>query len=67
MSRRFLPCQAPGQAAMAPSRMLRLASGTSSGSVTVCEMPRPWHTGQAPVAVLGENASESRRRSDPAG
>ena len=59
MSRRFLPCHAPGQAAIAPSRMLSEVSGTSEDSVTVCAIPRPWHSGQAPAAVLGENASES--------
>ncbi|MCY1235427.1 hypothetical protein D9M72_480420 [compost metagenome] len=59
MSRRFLPCHAPGQAAMAPSAMLSEVSGTREDSLTVWAMPRPWHTGQAPAAVLGENASES--------
>ena len=59
MSRRFLPCHAPGHAAMAPSRMLSEGSGTREDSVTVCAIPRPWHSGQAPAAVLGENASES--------
>ena len=60
MSRRFLPCHAPGQAAMAPSRMLSEVSGSSDASLTVCAMPSPWHSGQAPAAVLGENASESK-------
>ena len=59
MSRRFLPCQAPGHAAMAPSRMVRAGSGTRDSSLTVCATPRPWHPGQAPAAVFGENASES--------
>lgn len=61
MSRRFLPCQAPGHAAMAPSRIVSDGSGTSDRSVTVCATPRPWHTGHAPAAVLGEKASESSR------
>ncbi len=59
MSRRFLPCHAVGQAAMAPSRTLREGSGTMEASLTVCETPRPWHSGHAPAAVLGEKASES--------
>ena len=60
MSRRFLPCQAPGQEAIAPSAMLREGSGTREASVTSCSTPSPWQTGQAPTAVLGEKASESR-------
>ena len=56
MSRRFLPCQAPGQAAIAPSRMLSDGSGTSDASVTLWRVPSPWHSGQAPAAVFGENA-----------
>ena len=66
MSRRFLPCQAPGQAAIAPSRMLRVGSGTREPAVTVCAMPSPWHCGQAPAAVFGEKESDSRRTA-PAG
>ena len=60
MSRRFLPCHAPGHAATAPSRMLSPGSGTREGSVTSCTVPRPEHRGHAPAAVLGEKASESR-------
>ena len=58
---RFLPCQAPGQAAIAPSRMLSEGSGTSRSSATSCTSPSPWHSGQAPAVVLGENASAPRR------
>ena len=61
MSRRFLPCQAPGQAAIARSRMLSEGSGTSESSVARCTRPSPWHSGQAPATVLGEKASESSR------
>ncbi len=61
MSRRFLPCQAPGQAATAPSRMLSDGSGTSVCSVTSCTVPSPEHSGHAPAAVFGEKASESSR------
>ena len=61
MLRRLAPCQAPGQAAIAPSRMLSDGSGTSRSSVTSCTTPSPWHRGQAPAAVLGENASASSR------
>ncbi len=61
MSRRFLPCHAPGQAATAPSRMDSDGSGTSDSSVTRCTRPMPWHSGQAPAGVLGEKASESSR------
>ena len=46
---------------MAPSRMLSDGSWTADDSVTVCAMPRPWHRGQAPTAVLGENESDSSR------
>ncbi len=60
MLRRFAPCQAPGHAAIAPSRMLREGSGTISSSLTSCSSPRPWHRGQAPATVLGENASAGR-------
>jgi hypothetical protein len=59
MSRRLLPYQAPGQAAIAPSRMLSDGSGTRESSVTRWTRPRPEHSGQAPAAVLGEKASES--------
>src|SRR5271168_4883283 len=59
MSRRFLPCHAPGQEATAPSAMLLLRSGTREASVTSCTTPWPWQTGQAPATVFGENASES--------
>ena len=41
MLRKLAPCQAPGQAAMAPSRMLRLGSGTRSSSVTSWTTPSP--------------------------
>ena len=61
MLRRFAPCHAPGQAAMAPSRMVSDASGTISASVASWASPSPWHSGQAPAAVLGENASASSR------
>ena len=61
MSRRFLPCQAPGQEAIAPSAMLLAGSGTSDASVTWWICPWPWHSGQAPATVFGENESESRR------
>lgn len=67
MSRRFLPCQAPGQAAMAPSPMESAGSGTRDCSVTRWTVPRPWHSGQAPAAVLGEKASESSRSAVPSG
>ena len=66
MLRRLAPCQAPGQAAIAPSRMLSDGSGTSSSSVTSCTTPRPWQRGQAPATVLGEKASAARW-SAPAG
>jgi hypothetical protein len=39
--------------------MLKDGSGTSEDSVTVCAVPRPWHSRHAPAAVLGEKASES--------
>jgi hypothetical protein len=67
MSRRFWPCQASGHAATAPSRMLSDGSGTSVSSVTRWIRPRPWHSGQAPTAVFGENASESSRSVVPGG
>ena len=55
MLRRLAPCQAPGQAAIAPSRMLSDVSGTSSSSVTSCTTPSPWHRGQAPTGgIRGE-------------
>ena len=44
MSRRFWPCQAPGQAATAPSRMVSDGSGTRVCSVTWWIRPRPWHS-----------------------
>ena len=66
MLRRLAPCQAPGQAAIAPSRMLSDVSGTSSSSVTSCTTPRPWQRGHAPAAVLGEKDSASSR-STPGG
>src|SRR5680860_692196 len=59
MSRRFLPCHAPGHAVTAPSRMVRLGSRTRESSVTVCAVPSPWHAGHAPIAVLGEKESDS--------
>ncbi len=59
--RRFAPCQAPGQAAIAPSRMLSEGSGTSRSSATSCTTPSPWHSGHAPATVLGENDSASSR------
>src|SRR5690554_4302895 len=46
---------------MAPSRMLKVGSGTSDFSLTECTVPTPWHTEHAPTAVLVENASESSR------
>ena len=61
MLRRLAPCHAPGQAAIAPSRMLSEVSGTRRSSATSCTTPRPWHCGQAPAAVLGENDSASSR------
>ena len=61
MSRRFLPSQAPGQEAIARSRMLSEGSGTIDCSVARCTRPRPWHSGHAPATVLGEKASESSR------
>ena len=67
MSRRFWPCQAPGHAATAPSRMVSDGSGTSVSSVTWWILPRPWHSGHAPTAVFGENASESSRSVSRAG
>jgi hypothetical protein len=67
MSRRFCPCHAPGQAAIARSRMLSDGSGTSVSSVTVCTLPSPWHSGQAPTAVFGENQSESITSVAPGG
>src|SRR5665647_3354954 len=67
MSRRFFPCHAPGQAVMAPSRTLSAGSCTSEDSLTVCAVPRPWHCGQAPIAVLGEKESDSRRPGASAG
>jgi hypothetical protein len=57
MSRRFWPCHAVGQAAMARSRIVRESSGTMERSVTSYTRPSPWHRGQAPSGVLGENAS----------
>ena len=65
MSRRFLPFQAPGHDAIAPSAMLRLGSGTIDSSVGTCCTPRPWHTGHMPVGVFGEKASESSRPRGP--
>lgn len=59
MSRRFLPCQAPGHAAIAPSRIDSDGSGTMSSSLVRCICPSPWHSGHAPTAVFGEKASES--------
>jgi hypothetical protein len=67
MSRRFCPCQAPGQAATARSRMLNVGSGTSVCSVTWCTLPSPEHSRQAPTAVFGENQSESRTPVAPGG
>ena len=61
MSRKFLPSQAPGQAATAPSRMLSDGSGTTEDSLTAKVTPTPWQCGQAPAGVLAENASESSR------
>lgn len=67
MSRRFLPCHAPGQAVIAPSRMLSDGSATSVSSVTVRATPTPWHSGHAPATVLGEKASESSLVAKPSG
>ena len=67
MSRRFFPYQAPGHAAIAPSRMDNDGSGTREDSLTRYTVPSPWHSGQAPAAVFGENASESRRCVVPGG
>ena len=47
--------------------MVSDGSGTSVSSVTRCTRPRPWHSGHAPTAVLGENASESSRSVNPGG
>lgn len=47
--------------------MLSDGSGTSEDSVTRCTVPRPWHSGHAPIAVFGENASESSRSAVPGG
>src|SRR3546814_8112323 len=57
MSRRFWPCQAGGQGAIARSRMLREGSGTMMASVTSYTWPRPWQVGHAPCGVLGEKSS----------
>ncbi|KWV69664.1 hypothetical protein PFLmoz3_06263 [Pseudomonas fluorescens] len=57
MSRRFWPCQAGGQEAIARSRMLREGSGTMMASVTSYTWPRPWQVGHAPCGVLGEKSS----------
>ena len=59
MSRKFLPSHAPGHAAIAPSQMDRLGSGTIDSSVGLCTVPVPWHSGHMPAVVLGEKASES--------
>src|SRR4051794_29291860 len=59
MSRKFLPSQAPGQAATAPWRMLSDGSGTTEDSLTANVTPTPWQCGQAPAGVLAEKASES--------
>ena len=67
MSRRFWPCHAPGHAATARSRMVSDGSGTSRSSVTRWALPRPWHSGHAPTAVLGENQSESMTSVAPSG
>ena len=67
MSRRFCPCQAPGHAATARSRMLSDGSGTSVSSVTRWIFPSPWHSGHAPIAVLGLNQSESMTSVAPGG
>ena len=61
MSRKFLPSQAPGQAATAPSRMLSEGSGTTEASLTSNVTPTPEQRGQAPAAVAVEKASESSR------
>lgn len=61
MSRRFLPCHAPGQAAIAPCRIDSSGSGTRSSSLVRWMRPMPWQDGQAPAAVLGEKESESSR------
>ena len=58
--RRFLPCQAPGHDTTAPSRRDSEVSGTIRSSATSWVTPSPWHSGQAPDAVLGENASAAR-------
>jgi hypothetical protein len=57
MSRRFCPCQAGGQEAIARSRMLSAGSGTIAASVTSYTVPRPWQVGQAPCGVFGEKSS----------
>src|SRR3546814_5090948 len=57
MSRRFWPCQAGGQEAIARSRMLREGLGTMMASVTSYTWPRPWQVGHAPCGVLGEKSS----------
>ena len=57
MSRRFWPCQAGGQAAIARSRMVSESSGTIGFSVTSNTRPRPWQCGQAPCGVFGEKSS----------
>jgi hypothetical protein len=60
MSRRFCPCQAPGHAAMARSRIVSESSGTIDRSVASYTRPNPWQFGQAPSGMLGENDSAYR-------
>src|SRR5919112_2122153 len=57
MSRRFWPCHAGGQAAMARSRMVSESSGTIDRSVASYTRPNPWQVGQAPCGVFGEKSS----------
>ncbi len=57
MSRWFCPPQAVGQAATARWRMVSESSGTIDRSVTAYTRPTPWHCGQAPSGVFGENPS----------
>ena len=59
MSRKFFPSHAPGHAAIAPSQIDRLGSGTIDSSVGRCTVSVPWHSGHIPAVVLGEKASES--------
>ena len=58
MSWKFFPAHAPGQAAMAPSSMLLVWSGTMEFSVGMWMTPWPWQAGHMPSGVLGEKESE---------